>query len=46
MVSNRKETVSVGRQIHANYLGLLVNHVIDEAGILMAESVVVLSPYM
>jgi hypothetical protein len=46
VVGDRKETVSVGWQIYANYFGLLVNHVIDEAGVLMAEPVVILPPYV
>jgi ABC-type taurine transport system ATPase subunit len=44
MIGHRKETVSVGRKVYANYLGLLINHMIDEARVLMAEPVVVLSP--
>src|ERR1051325_9106605 len=46
VVGNRKETVSIRRQIDANYLGLLVNHVIDEPWVLMAEPVVFLPPYV
>ena len=44
MVGHREQAVGVGRQIHAHHVGLLVDHVIDEAGILMAEAVVILPP--
>ena len=46
MVGDRKQAIGVRRQIDANDLGLLVGHVVDEAGILMAEAVVVLPPDM
>jgi hypothetical protein len=40
----RVETVGVGGQVDAHNLGLLVDDVVDEAGILVAEPVVVLPP--
>ena len=39
-----EQRVGVGRQVDADHLGLLVDHVVDEAGILVAEAVVVLPP--
>ena len=44
VISNRQQTVCVGRQIYADNIGLLVHDVVDEAGVLMAEPVVVLTP--
>ena len=46
MVGDREEAVGVGRQIHADHLGLLVHDVIDEAGILVREPIVILPPDM
>src|SRR5690606_33803862 len=46
VVHDGKQTVGVGGKIDANDLGLLVDDVIYESGILMAESVVVLTPDM
>ena len=46
MIGDREQAVRVGRQIHAHDVGFLVHDVIDEAGILMAEAVVVLPPDM
>ncbi len=44
MVRYGKERVGVGRKVDANHLGLLVDDMVDEAGVLMAEAVVVLTP--
>ncbi len=44
MVGNPEQRIGIGRKIDANDVGLLVDHEIDETGILMAEAVVVLSP--
>src|SRR5215472_5107160 len=46
MVGYRKKAVCVRRQIDPHHIGFLVDHVIDEAGILVGESVVVLTPDM
>ena len=46
MVCHRKQRVCVGRKVHPYYVGLLVDDVIDEARVLMAESVMILTPYM
>ena len=46
VVGDRQQAVGVGRQIDANNLGFLVDDVVDETGILMAEPVVILPPYM
>jgi len=44
MIDDRKEAVGVGRQIDPNDFGFLVGDVIDEAGILVGETVVILTP--
>ena len=44
VIGHRQEAVGVGRKVDADDFGLLVDHVIDEARILVAEAVVVLSP--
>ena len=44
VVGDRQQAVGVGRQVDADDLGLLVDDVVDEAGVLMAEAVVVLPP--
>ena len=44
MIHHRQETIGIGRQIDAHDLGLLVDDVVDEARILMRESIVVLAP--
>ena len=44
MVSYGKQTIRVGRQIHAHHVSFLVDHVIDEPRVLMGETIVVLSP--
>ena len=44
VVGHRQQAVGVGRQVDADDLGLLVDDVVDEAGVLMAEAVVVLPP--
>ena len=44
VVGHREQRVGVRRQIDADDLGLLVDHVIDEARVLVAEAVVVLPP--
>ena len=44
VVGDREQAVGVRRQIDADHLRLLVHHVVDEAGILVREPVVVLPP--
>ena len=44
VVCDRKQRVRIRRQIDADDLGFLVDDVIDESGILMAEAVVILPP--
>jgi hypothetical protein len=44
VVGHRQQRVGVGRQVDADDLGLLVDHVVDEARVLVAEAVVVLPP--
>ena len=44
VVHHREQGVGVGRQVDADDLGLLVDHVVDEAGVLVGEAVVVLPP--
>ena len=44
VVRDREHRVGVRRQVDADDLGLLVDHVVDEARVLMGEAVVVLAP--
>ena len=44
VIGDRQQAVGVGRQVDADDLGLLVDDVVDEPGVLMAEAVVVLPP--
>ena len=46
MISHREQAVRVRRQVDANYVRFLVDHMIDEPWILMAEAVVVLPPHV
>ena len=46
MVGDRQQAVGVGRQIDADDFGFLVDDVVDESRVLMAEAVVVLAPDM
>jgi hypothetical protein len=46
MVSDRKQAVSIRRQIDADDFGFLVDNVVDESRVLVAEAVVVLAPDM
>ena len=46
VVGDRKQAVAVGRQIDPDHFGLLVDHMVDEAGILVAEAIVILAPDM
>ena len=44
MVCHREQAVRIGRQVDADNIRFLVHDVINEAGVLMAETVVVLTP--
>ena len=44
VVGDREQAVRVRRQVDPDHLGLLVDHVVDEARVLVAEAVVVLAP--
>ena len=46
VIGDREQAVGVGRQVDPDDLGLLVDDVVDEARILVAEAVVVLPPDM
>ena len=46
MIGDKQQRVGVRRKIDPHDVGLLVHDVIDEAGILMAEAVMVLAPDM
>src|SRR4029077_3422211 len=46
VVSDRQQAVGIRRQINSYDFGLFVDHVIDEAWILMGETVMVLPPYV
>ena len=44
VIQDRQEAVGVGRQVNTHHLGLLVDHVVEESGILVREAVVILLP--
>src|ERR1700686_2480783 len=44
VISYRKESVRIRRTIYALNIPLLVHNVVDEAGVLVGEAVVVLAP--
>ncbi len=46
VIGHREQGVGIGRQIDADDLSFLVDDVIDKAGVLMAEAVVILTPDM
>ena len=46
VVHHRQQAVGIRRQVDAHDLGLLVHDVVDEAGILVREAVVILPPDM
>ncbi len=46
MIHHGEQAIRVRRQIHAHDLRLLVDHMVDEPGILMGEAIVILTPYM
>src|SRR5260370_42307710 len=46
VVSDGQQSIGVWGKIDANDFGLFVDHMIDEARVLMAEPVVVLPPHM
>ena len=46
VIADPEQRVGVRRQVDADDVGLLVGNEVDEAGILVAEAVVVLAPDM
>ena len=44
VIEDRQQTIGVGRQINAHDIGLLIDDVVEEAGILVREAVVILLP--
>ena len=46
VIGDGQQRIRIGRQVDANHVGLLVDHVIDETGVLMAEAVLVLPPHV
>ena len=46
VVHDRQQAVGIRRQVNAHDLGLLVHDVVEEAGILVREAVVILLPDM
>ena len=46
VVGDREQRVRVRGQVDPGHLGLLVDHVVDEAGVLVGEAVVVLAPHV
>src|SRR4029077_258899 len=46
MISDREQAISIRRQVHTNHISFFVDYKIDEPGVLMSKSVVVLPPHM
>ena len=46
VIEDRQQAVGIGRQVDAHDVGLLVDDVVEEAGILVREAVVILLPDM
>jgi hypothetical protein len=46
VVGHRQQAVGIRRQVHPDDFCFLVDHVVDETGILVGEAVVVLAPDM
>ena len=46
VIGHRQERVGVGWKVDSHNVGLLIHYVIDETGILMAETVVILPPHV
>ena len=46
VVHHRQQAVGIRRKVNAHDLGLLVDDVVDETGILVGEAVVILPPDM
>ena len=44
VIEDRQQAIRVRRQVHAHDIGFFVDHVIEKAGILMRETIVVLLP--
>jgi hypothetical protein len=44
VVEDRQQAVRVGRQVHPDDVGFLVDHVVEEPGVLVGEAVMVLLP--
>ena len=44
VIEDRQQAIGVGRQVNAHDIGLLVDHVVEETGILVREAVVILLP--
>ena len=44
VIEDRQQAIGIGRQIDAHDIRLLVDHVVEEAGILVREAVVILLP--
>jgi hypothetical protein len=44
VIKDRQQTIGIRRQVNPHYIGLLVDDVIKEAGILVRETVVILLP--
>ena len=44
VIEDRQQAIGIGRQIHPNDVGFLVDHVIEESRVLVRETVVILLP--
>src|SRR6266851_4611984 len=46
VIGEGEQAIGVGRKVNANDVDFLIYHMIDEAGILMSESIVILPPHV
>ncbi len=46
VIQDREQTIGVGRRANAHNICLLVDYVVEETGILMGETVVILLPHV
>src|ERR1700730_698019 len=46
VIGDREQAIRVGRKINADHVGFFVSDVVDEAGVLVGETIVVLAPDM
>jgi len=46
VIENGEQAIGIGRKIHPDNIGFLVNDVIEEAGVLVGKTIMILLPDM